>query len=147
MFPQVERNDVIGNHYALSVEGYLTATGFRVRYWDSDHVTGPRIRLLVVAGRLLAESERPLNGTSEAIRDQHSRAIRGQRHPLVHFTPRQEQILALAAAGHLDKEIAIALEIALPTVRTHLERLYREYGLHNRTEAVTVWLSMSNKST
>jgi DNA-binding CsgD family transcriptional regulator len=65
----------------------------------------------------------------------------------VHFTPRQEQILALAATGHLDKEIAIALEIALPTVRTHLERLYREYGLHNRTEAVTVWLSKNNLPT
>jgi DNA-binding CsgD family transcriptional regulator len=53
---------------------------------------------------------------------------------------RQEQILRLAAAGSTDKEIAAALGIAVPTVRTHLDRFFRQHGVRNRTEAVAVWV-------
>jgi hypothetical protein len=35
VFHQVERSDVIGNNYLSSVDGYLTARGFRVRYWTA----------------------------------------------------------------------------------------------------------------
>ena len=54
--------------------------------------------------------------------------------------PRQEQILRLAALGDTDKEIAAALGIAVPTVRTHLDRFFRDHGVRNRTEAVAVWI-------
>jgi DNA-binding CsgD family transcriptional regulator len=55
-------------------------------------------------------------------------------------TPRQRQILELAALGHSDKEIATLLGISVPTVRSHLGRLFLVNGLHNRTEAVSKWL-------
>lgn len=55
-------------------------------------------------------------------------------------TPRQAQILALVAAGLGDKEVAARLNMAHRTVRTHLDRLMHEHGLHSRTEAVTAWL-------
>jgi len=55
-------------------------------------------------------------------------------------TPRQSQILALVAAGLADKEIADRLNVAHRTVRTHLDRLMHEHGLHSRAEAVTAWL-------
>jgi DNA-binding NarL/FixJ family response regulator len=57
----------------------------------------------------------------------------------LHVTPRQRQILNLAARGLTDKEIASELRIAIGTVRTHLEHLYRDNGLRNKTEAVAVW--------
>jgi DNA-binding CsgD family transcriptional regulator len=38
-----------------------------------------------------------------------------------------------------DKEIAADLGIAVSTVRTYLERFYRENGLRNKTEAVAAW--------
>ena len=38
-----------------------------------------------------------------------------------------------------DKEIAVDLGVAVSTVRTHLERFYRENGLRNKTEAVAAW--------
>jgi len=54
-------------------------------------------------------------------------------------TPRQGQILDLALRGLTDKEIAAELGIAVSTIRSHLERLYRENGLRNKSEAVAVW--------
>lgn len=59
------------------------------------------------------------------------------RGPLkVRFSPRQVQIIGLIATGASDKEIAGKLGISVPTVRTHLQRLYRDRGLRNRAEAV-----------
>jgi DNA-binding NarL/FixJ family response regulator len=55
-------------------------------------------------------------------------------------TPRQQQVLALIAAGLSDREVADKLGLAHRTVRTHLDRLLREHGLHSRTEAVAAWL-------
>jgi len=57
------------------------------------------------------------------------------------LSPRQSQILALMAEGYSDKEIARKIGVSYPTVRTHIDRIFREYGLRNRTEAVAVWLS------
>lgn len=58
----------------------------------------------------------------------------------IKVTPRQRQILELAASGHSDKQIASMLGISVPTVRSHFGRLFRLNGLHNRTEAVSKWL-------
>jgi DNA-binding NarL/FixJ family response regulator len=65
----------------------------------------------------------------------------GQRLPrrIRHVTPRQREILNLALRGLTDKEIAADLEIAVSTVRTYLERFYRENGLRNKIEAVAAW--------
>jgi len=57
------------------------------------------------------------------------------------LSPRQSEILALMAEGYSDKEIARKIGVSYPTVRTHIDRIFREYGLRNRTEAVAVWLS------
>jgi DNA-binding CsgD family transcriptional regulator len=57
----------------------------------------------------------------------------------LHVTPRQRQILDLAVRGLTDKEIAVELGIAVSTIRTHLERFYRENGLRNKSEAVAAW--------
>jgi DNA-binding NarL/FixJ family response regulator len=54
-------------------------------------------------------------------------------------TNRQRQILDLAVRGLTDKEIAADLSVAVSTIRTHLERFYRENGLRNKTSAVAAW--------
>ena len=56
-----------------------------------------------------------------------------------HVTPRQAQILDRALKGLTDKEIAVDLGIAVSTVRTYLERFYRENQLRNKSEAVGAW--------
>ena len=57
----------------------------------------------------------------------------------LHVTPRQREILDLAVRGLTDKEIAAELGVAASTIRTRLERFYRENGLRNKSEAVAVW--------
>lgn len=57
------------------------------------------------------------------------------------LSPRQEQIVVRIALGDTDKEIALQLGISERTVRTHLERLYRSLGVHNRAGAVAVCLT------
>jgi DNA-binding CsgD family transcriptional regulator len=46
---------------------------------------------------------------------------------------------AITAKTAFRKEIASDLGIAVSTVRTHLERFYRENGLRNKSEAVAAW--------
>jgi DNA-binding CsgD family transcriptional regulator len=57
------------------------------------------------------------------------------------FSPRQAEIISLIATGASDKEIATSLGISIPTVRTHLQRLYRDRGLRNRAEAVALLMA------
>ena len=54
-------------------------------------------------------------------------------------TARQRQILDLAVGGLTDKEIAAELGVAVSTIRTHLERFYRENGLRSKTGAAAAW--------
>lgn len=56
-------------------------------------------------------------------------------------TPRQRTIVSLAAEGLADKQIAGRLGLSVNTVRTHLERLFRENHFNNRAEAVGAWAS------
>lgn len=46
----------------------------------------------------------------------------------------------LASHGQSDKEIAAVLGVSVATVRTHLERFYKDNHLHNKTEAVAAFL-------
>jgi len=58
----------------------------------------------------------------------------------VHFSKRQAEILALAASGLSDKEVAARLGLTVSTIRSHMQRLYKSSGIHTRTGAVGMWL-------
>jgi len=62
------------------------------------------------------------------------------------LTPRQAQILNLAANGMSDKEIANQLGITHRTVRTHFEKLFKDRGIRNRSQAIALWSSRSTAS-
>ena len=62
------------------------------------------------------------------------------------LTPRQAQILNLAASGMSDKEIANRLGITHRTVRTHFEKLFQDRGIRNRSQAIALWASRSTAS-
>jgi len=55
------------------------------------------------------------------------------------LTPRQAQILTGVAEGLGDKEIARRLGVSTSTVRTHLQRFYRNHSIRNRAEAAAMW--------
>jgi DNA-binding CsgD family transcriptional regulator len=54
--------------------------------------------------------------------------------PPLRLTSRQRELLALLDKGLINAEIAAALELATPTVKTMLERLYRRANVSNRVE-------------
>jgi DNA-binding NarL/FixJ family response regulator len=54
-------------------------------------------------------------------------------------TRRQAQILELASQGRTDKAIAHELGLSRATVRTHLQRCYRDNQVQNRSEAAVLW--------
>ena len=70
-----------------------------------------------------------------------NRQAPSRRRSQIRFSPRQRQILDFAARGSSDKQIAQALGLSVATIRTYLHRFYTDYGVHNRTEAVAIWLS------
>ena len=53
------------------------------------------------------------------------------------LAPRQEAIARLILEGKPDKQIAQDLKLAVPTIRTHLTRLYRRLGITDRAELLT----------
>jgi len=59
-------------------------------------------------------------------------------------TPRQRQIVEMLAEGLSTKEIAYKLGLRPRTVRTHLERLYRDHSVRTRAEAVARVLGRTN---
>jgi DNA-binding NarL/FixJ family response regulator len=52
------------------------------------------------------------------------------------LTPREREVLGLLARGYLYKEIAEALNISMPTVSTHIRRIYDKLHVNSRGRAV-----------
>lgn len=52
------------------------------------------------------------------------------------LSPRQAQIVNLAAAGHTDKEIAIIAGVSVGTLRTYWDRLRHRYDARSRSEVI-----------
>jgi len=50
------------------------------------------------------------------------------------LSEREAEVVALAAIGRRNSEIAEALRISIDTVKTHLARSFRKLEVHNRTE-------------
>ena len=60
---------------------------------------------------------------------------RGELRPST-LTPRELEVLQLAAEGFAGREIAERLVLSPATVRTHFEHIYQKYGVSDRAAAV-----------
>lgn len=82
--------------------------------------------------RAAARGESPLDPrlATTLVRDRHSRRAG------VKLTDREAEVLALAAQGMLNKQIARTLGIGEKTVKAHLGRVYERLGVTNRADAV-----------
>jgi DNA-binding CsgD family transcriptional regulator len=58
------------------------------------------------------------------------------------LTDRQTMIVELIAAGCTDKELASRLGMSSGTLRTHLDRMFRRFGVHTRAALVACWLRL-----
>ena len=52
------------------------------------------------------------------------------------LTAREREVLTLLASGQSNREIASALFVSLPTVKTHLAHIYAKLGAKNRNDAL-----------
>jgi len=57
--------------------------------------------------------------------------------PRAAITPRELAVLRLVSTGKRSEEIAKLLGIGEETVRSHLKKMQRKLGVHNRTHAAT----------
>ena len=55
------------------------------------------------------------------------------------LSPRQSQIGRHLCSGLSDKQIANAMQISVPTVRTHLSRLFLKFDAQDRNELVIIF--------
>jgi DNA-binding NarL/FixJ family response regulator len=54
------------------------------------------------------------------------------------LSPRESEVLRLLARGYAYKEIAETLGISLPTVNTHIHRIYQKLHVRSRGEAIAL---------
>ena len=52
------------------------------------------------------------------------------------LSPRQGEIIHHLFAGKSDKQIAQEMKLAVPTVRTHMGRIFAKFGVQDRMELV-----------
>jgi len=60
------------------------------------------------------------------------------------LSPREREVLELLARGYLYKEIAESLHISVPTVNTHIRRIYEKLHVRSRSQAVARFVHLPN---
>jgi DNA-binding NarL/FixJ family response regulator len=90
----------------------------------------------VVAGKLLRQMQSAAIPTAATVPRQDA-----------DLTPREQEVLQLLAAGLANKEIANRLVISERTVKFHVSAILAKLGAGNRTEAVSIFLSIRTKRT
>lgn len=60
------------------------------------------------------------------------------------LSPREREVLELLARGYLYKEIAESLHISVPTVNTHIRRIYEKLHVRSRSQAVAKFAHIPN---
>jgi two-component system nitrate/nitrite response regulator NarL len=113
-------SDVVFDALALGAAGYLS------KEIDRDAICDAIVAVANGETILSADVQRNLAG---AIRE-HNRAER----PVL--TLREHAVLALAAQGLSTRQIAVRLNVASATVKTHLQSVYTKLDVPDRTSAV-----------
>jgi DNA-binding NarL/FixJ family response regulator len=87
------------------------------------------------------EGGAPMSGeVARKVVESFRRPTRGKSPEVEQLTPREEEVLALLAKGHITKEIADQLAISFDTVRFHLKHIYQKLHVRSRSEALIKYL-------
>lgn len=119
------------------LEGYkMRVAGQQIENHDEDTA-----RLLAYADKLLDAFEgyaRPIKSSLSVIVDPAIQEPEVQRQSglIEPLSAREFEVLALVAEGCTNQEIANRLFVALSTVKSHLNHVYRKLGVSKRTQAV-----------
>ncbi|HKU50862.1 MAG TPA: response regulator transcription factor [Nitrospira sp.] len=116
------------------------ATGYILK--DADHTEFLRIIRATYRGQTVLSPFMPdrfARGAVVTMTQAHGQE--GSR--LSELTEREKEILAHAAAGRGNKDIADQLCVSVDTVKTHLHHIYRKLGVTGRVEAILAYLRES----
>jgi len=88
-------------------------------------------------GAELANAVRRVHEGAHVIGQQAREDLHG-RYAADRLSPRELDVLQLAAGGHTNREIGAALGISEPTVKSHMSTILVKLGANDRTHAVTL---------
>ncbi len=94
-----------------------------------DYLTKP-----FLAPELLSAIEARLKRATSQVKP--TPVFTAQRLEVLGLTPREAEVLFWLAQGKANADIAIILEMSMPTVKTHLGHIFTKLGVENRTSAV-----------
>ena len=105
------------------------ASGYLVKNIEGDFLTDA-IRRLAAGESVMSDSM-----TGKLMREFGSGEQRAARPDHPPLSPREQEILALIAAGASNKEAARRLHVAESTVKIHVQHILRKLGLASRVQA------------
>jgi DNA-binding NarL/FixJ family response regulator len=70
-------------------------------------------------------------------------AVEPARDPFHALSPRETEVLEMAALGLTNRQVAARLHVTVHAVKFHLAAVYRKLGVANRTEAAVLYLGRS----
>jgi DNA-binding CsgD family transcriptional regulator len=79
----------------------------------------------------------PVESTGAITSQPNTRSRRESRKPVA-LTPAEGRVLCLLPTYRMLADIGIQLGIGRPTVKTHVEDIYKKLGASNRAEAVSL---------
>ena len=109
------------------------AAGFLLKSTPADRIA-QGVELVAAGESLLSPSV-----TRRLIEQYVSRPAPGGPAPLLdRLTDRERDVLVLVAQGRSNAEIADMLMVSLPTIKTHINRIFAKLHLENRVQAVVL---------
>ncbi len=117
--------------YRGKIEKQALSLGIRGVFYHADT---PAIIARGIRAIFEGELWFPRDTLSECITQRIGFALSEQAAPSF-FTRREKEILQMICAGKTNREIADALYISIPTVKTHLYHIYRKIDVPNRFQA------------
>jgi DNA-binding NarL/FixJ family response regulator len=111
------------------------ATGYLLKETDEDE--------LIASLRQVHEGGAPMSSYIARKVVQLFHRSESEESGLAMLAPRELEVLELLARGHYYKEIADALGISMPTVNTHIHRIYLKLHVRSRGQATAKYAQFS----